>query len=344
MAAAAEAAGARAVVGDARAARRRCPRAPPTAPPRPASPGTSTGCWRSTPAASRSPRASPPREGPLARRRRRGQRRAPAGAAAAALRRPLREPPPAAARPHRRPQPRARPRTPAARAACVLLASLALQLAACAALFVGVVQPARRRIDAWMARGRRGGPREPLPPAARPADRHAQRRLLPRPPRPARRRRRPRAPRRPRCSASTSTASRCCARRSAQRTGDEVLRLAARRIRKALRAGDFAAYLGQDDFVVVAGELDEANDAAMIAARVQAALVEALLDPRRRPADHLQRRRHAPLRRPARTPSGRSPTPRSRSPRPRPPAPAACATSARTCAARSSGARRSSPS
>ena len=56
------------------------------------------------------------------------------------------------------------------------------------------------------------------------------------------------------------------------RTGDEVIRLAARRIRKALRAGDFAAFLGQDDFVVVAAELDEGNDAAMIAGRVQAAL------------------------------------------------------------------------
>ena len=58
------------------------------------------------------------------------------------------------------------------------------------------------------------------------------------------------------------------------RTADEVVRLAARRIRKALRAGDFAACLGQDDFVVVAGELDEANEAAMIAARVQAALAK----------------------------------------------------------------------
>jgi len=57
-----------------------------------------------------------------------------------------------------------------------------------------------------------------------------------------------------------------------QRSCDEVLRLAALRIRKALRAGDFAAYLGQDDFVVVASDLDDANNTAMIATRVQSAL------------------------------------------------------------------------
>ena len=56
------------------------------------------------------------------------------------------------------------------------------------------------------------------------------------------------------------------------RTTDDVLRIAAHRVRKALRTGDFAAYLGQDDFVVVAGELDDANDAAAIAGRIQAAL------------------------------------------------------------------------
>ena len=57
-----------------------------------------------------------------------------------------------------------------------------------------------------------------------------------------------------------------------QETSDEVLRIVARRIQKALRAGDFAAHLGQDDFVVVASELDDGNGAAMIAARMQAAL------------------------------------------------------------------------
>ena len=57
-----------------------------------------------------------------------------------------------------------------------------------------------------------------------------------------------------------------------QGTADEVVRIAARRIQKALRAGDFAAHLGQDDFVVVAGELDDGNGAAAIAARMQAAL------------------------------------------------------------------------
>ena len=80
--------------------------------------------------------------------------------------------------------------------------------------------------------------------------------------------------RRPRCCGSTSTASRCCARRSGSRSCDEVLRIAARRIQQALRAGDFAAYLGQDDFVVVAGDLDDGNGAATIAARVQAALAK----------------------------------------------------------------------
>ncbi len=53
---------------------------------------------------------------------------------------------------------------------------------------------------------------------------------------------------------------------------DEVLRIAARRIQSALRAGDFAACLGNDDFVVIAGDLDDGNGAATIAARVQTAL------------------------------------------------------------------------
>ncbi len=57
-----------------------------------------------------------------------------------------------------------------------------------------------------------------------------------------------------------------------QRTTDEIIRITARRVQYALRAGDFAAYLGHDDFVVVAGELEDANAAATIAARIQAAL------------------------------------------------------------------------
>lgn len=57
-----------------------------------------------------------------------------------------------------------------------------------------------------------------------------------------------------------------------QRTSDEIIRISARRIQHALRAGDFAAYLGHDDFVVVASELNDAKDAAAIAVRLQAAL------------------------------------------------------------------------
>jgi diguanylate cyclase len=53
---------------------------------------------------------------------------------------------------------------------------------------------------------------------------------------------------------------------------EEVIRIAARRVAQSMRNGDFAAYLGQDDFVVVTGELDDPNDVAAIAARIQSAL------------------------------------------------------------------------
>jgi diguanylate cyclase len=56
------------------------------------------------------------------------------------------------------------------------------------------------------------------------------------------------------------------------RTCDEVIRIAARRLGQTMRSCDFAAYLGQDDFVVVTGELEDANDVAAIATRIQAAL------------------------------------------------------------------------
>lgn len=59
-----------------------------------------------------------------------------------------------------------------------------------------------------------------------------------------------------------------------QRTTDEIIRITARRVQHALRAGDFAAYLGQDDFVVVAGDLEDANAAATIAGRIQSALAK----------------------------------------------------------------------
>ncbi len=57
-----------------------------------------------------------------------------------------------------------------------------------------------------------------------------------------------------------------------QRATDEIIRIGARRIQQALREVDLAAHLGQDDFVVVAGDLDEANDAASIAQRLLNAL------------------------------------------------------------------------
>ncbi len=57
-----------------------------------------------------------------------------------------------------------------------------------------------------------------------------------------------------------------------QETCDEVLRIAGQRLRKALRAGDFAAHLGQDDFAVVAPALESPDDVATIAGRIQAAL------------------------------------------------------------------------
>ena len=123
-----------------------------------------------------------------------------------------------------------------------------------------------------------------------------------------------------------------------------MLRIAARRIRKSLRAGDFAAHLGQDDFVVVATELDERQRRGDDRRPVQAALSQAVLDPRRGAAVSCTRRGDAARRTTGRSRSGCSPTPRSRSPRRRRPGRAACAISARICGSRSSGARRCSPS
>jgi diguanylate cyclase (GGDEF)-like protein len=56
------------------------------------------------------------------------------------------------------------------------------------------------------------------------------------------------------------------------RAAEEILRITARRLRKGLRGGDFAAYLGQDDFVLVAGGLEDAQAAGVIAQRLQGAL------------------------------------------------------------------------
>lgn len=57
-----------------------------------------------------------------------------------------------------------------------------------------------------------------------------------------------------------------------KRTCDEIIRITARRIQRALRREDFAAYLGGDDFVVVATDLEDGNAAAAVATRIQAAL------------------------------------------------------------------------
>jgi len=56
--------------------------------------------------------------------------------------------------------------------------------------------------------------------------------------------------------------------------GDEIIRIAARRVQHALRNGDFAAYLGQESFVVVTSDLEDPNAAAVIAHRVQSALAQ----------------------------------------------------------------------
>lgn len=57
-----------------------------------------------------------------------------------------------------------------------------------------------------------------------------------------------------------------------RRTGIEVVRLAAQRVQQCLRAGDFAAHLSQETFVVVVTDLAEAGDAAVVAQRLHRAL------------------------------------------------------------------------
>ena len=58
------------------------------------------------------------------------------------------------------------------------------------------------------------------------------------------------------------------------RAAEEILRITGKRLRKALRGGDFAAYLGQDDFILVAGGLEDAQAAGVIAQRLQTALAQ----------------------------------------------------------------------
>jgi diguanylate cyclase (GGDEF)-like protein len=157
------------------------------------------------------------------------------------------------------------------RSRLVLLALLAFQVAACAVLFLGVAQPARRRVEDWMAETAEADREnrfrllhDTLTGLPNAAFFHAHLTRL--------------AAGAGRAAGQTAVLrvdlDRFRGLREAlgARTGDEVIRLAARRIRRALRAGDFAAFLGQDGFVVVAPELDETSDAAMIAGRVQTAL------------------------------------------------------------------------
>jgi diguanylate cyclase (GGDEF)-like protein len=155
----------------------------------------------------------------------------------------------------------------------LLLGTLAAQLLAGATLFWGVVLPARRRIAAWVARSREEDRQnrfhrlhDPLTgmPNATYLDAYLARLAVG-------------GGRR-----ATQTAVmridldrfKIMRETLGQDTCDEIIRIAARRIQHALRTGDFAAYLGQDDFVVVAPDLDDANDVAAIAARVQAALTK----------------------------------------------------------------------
>jgi diguanylate cyclase (GGDEF)-like protein len=152
-----------------------------------------------------------------------------------------------------------------------LVASLALHLLGFALMVVGVVLPTQRRVQAWVAR-------------AREADRETQFRLLHDP-----------LTQLPNGTylqvylARTVSAAERAETQTAvlridlerfkvlretleQRTCDEIIRIAAKRIQQALRGGDFAAHLGHDDFVVVAADLEDANAAAAIALRIQTAL------------------------------------------------------------------------
>jgi len=54
--------------------------------------------------------------------------------------------------------------------------------------------------------------------------------------------------------------------------GDEFLTRVAARIRRSVRAGDIAARVGGDEFVIVCDELDDPNDASTVAGQIQVAL------------------------------------------------------------------------
>jgi diguanylate cyclase (GGDEF)-like protein len=155
----------------------------------------------------------------------------------------------------------------------LLAASLALQFGAAAALAVAVVRPAGRRIAEWTARTTEEAREtrfrllhDPLTGMPNAAYLHAYLTRL--------------AAGSQRARAQTAVLRidldrfRVLREALGQSCCDEVLRIAARRIQRALRSGDFAACLGQDDFVVVASDLDDGNGAATIAARVQGALAK----------------------------------------------------------------------
>jgi diguanylate cyclase (GGDEF)-like protein len=56
--------------------------------------------------------------------------------------------------------------------------------------------------------------------------------------------------------------------------GDEVIRSIAERLPPLLRAGDMAARIGGDEFAVLVHAIDDASDAARVAARIHAAMAE----------------------------------------------------------------------
>jgi diguanylate cyclase len=149
--------------------------------------------------------------------------------------------------------------------------SLSVQLAAILVMFVFVIRPARRSIDDWVARSyeieRENRFRllhDPLTGMPNAAYLHAYLSRL--------------AAGAERRSSQTAVLRIDFDRFKLMRetlgagVSEEILRIAARRIQQTLRTGDFAAYIGHDDFVVVTGELADGNSVSTIAQRLQTAL------------------------------------------------------------------------
>lgn len=151
--------------------------------------------------------------------------------------------------------------------------AFASQLTTLLLLFVFVIRPARRRIDTWVAKSYEN-------------ERESRFRLLHDP-----------LTGMPNAAYLHAYISRLTAgadRRSSQtavlhidfdrfkvlretlgaRSTDDLIRMAARRIQQTLRTGDFAAYLGQDDFVVVTSDLADGNAVSNIAQRLQTSLMK----------------------------------------------------------------------